>query len=77
MLKFQTNYITTIQNFEDFILVVFVLIDDLYQTYVPVSVTQRRNVGKRFKTDRLVSETSFCYTGCSSTKGGFSFDRKK
>ena len=25
MLKFQTNYTTTIQNFEDFILVVFVL----------------------------------------------------
>ena len=37
MLKFQTNYTTTIQNFEDFILVVFVLIDDLYQSGVTVN----------------------------------------
>ena len=29
MLKFHPNYITTIENLEDFILTVFVLIDDL------------------------------------------------
>mgnify|MGYP003289769388 CR=1 FL=1 len=37
MLKFQFYYTTMIQNFEDFILVVFVLIDDFYQTYVSTS----------------------------------------
>ena len=29
MLKFQINNTTTIENFEDFILIIFVMIDDL------------------------------------------------
>ena len=29
MLKFQDNYTTTIENFEDFILIIFVIMDDL------------------------------------------------
>ena len=44
MLKFQDDYTTIIATFEDFILLVYVIIDDLYQQFVPLSVSQRRNV---------------------------------
>ena len=44
MLKFHPNYITTIENLEDFILTIFVLIDDLYQEYVPTSISKRRQI---------------------------------
>lgn len=39
MLKFQDNYTTTIATFEDFILIVYVIIDDLYRCYAPPEVT--------------------------------------
>ena len=78
MLKFQTNYTTTIQNFEDFILVVFVLIDDLYQTYAPVSVTQRRNVEQAKLSDSEIITISICgeLFGIDSEKAWFSFVKK-
>ena len=78
MLKFQTNYTTTIQNFEDFILVVFVLIDDLYQTYAPISVTQRRNVKQAKLSDSEIITISICgeLFGIDSEKAWFSFVKK-
>ena len=54
MLKFQNNHTTKIETFEDFILIIFVMIDDLYQQYAPVSVSSRRHVkGNRLKTRRI------------------------
>ena len=44
MLKFQDDYTTLISTFEDFILLVYVMVDDLYQRFAPVSVAQRRNI---------------------------------
>ena len=44
MLKFQDDYTTLIATFEDFILLVYTIVDDLYRQVVPVSVSQRRNV---------------------------------
>jgi len=44
MLKFQDDYTTIIATFEDFILLVYTIIDDLYQQFVPSSVSQRRNL---------------------------------
>ena len=44
MLKLQDDYPTLIATFEDFILLVYTIIDDLYQKFVPISVSQRRNV---------------------------------
>ena len=44
MLKLQDDYTTLIATFEDFILLVYTIIDDLYQQFVPASVSQRRNV---------------------------------
>ena len=39
MLKFQDNYTTLLATFEDFILLVYTIIDDLYQQVVPTSVS--------------------------------------
>lgn len=44
MLKFKDDYTTLTATFEDFILLVYTVIDDLYQRSVPVCVSQRRNV---------------------------------
>ena len=38
MLKLQDDYTTLIATFEDFILLVYTVIDDLYQQFVPASV---------------------------------------
>ena len=78
MLKFQTNYTTTIQNFEDFILVVFVLIDDLYHAYAPTSVTQRRNVKQAKLSDSEIITISICgeLVGIDSEKAWFSFVKR-
>lgn len=39
MLKFQNYYTTLIASFEDFILLVSTMIDDLYSQFVPHSVS--------------------------------------
>ncbi len=39
MLKFQSDYTTLIATFEDFILLVYTIIDDLYQQFAPISVS--------------------------------------
>ena len=44
MLKCQDDYSTLIATFEDFILLVYTITDDLYRQVIPVSVSQRRNV---------------------------------
>lgn len=78
MLKFQPNYTTTIQNFEDFILVVFVFIDDLYHAHAPTSVTQRRNVEQAKLSDSEIITISICgeLAGIDSEKTWFSFVKK-
>ena len=43
MLKFQSNYTTSICCFEEFFIMVYVLIDALYQHYVSESVFTRCN----------------------------------
>jgi len=44
LLKFQDDYTTLIATFKDFILLVYAVIDDLYQQFVPSSVSQKRNI---------------------------------
>ncbi len=41
MLKFQDDYTTLIATFEDFILLIYTMIDDLYKQYAPRSVLER------------------------------------
>ena len=44
MSKFQTEYGITHQSFEDFVLVIFVLVDDPYKKVAPDCVKCRRNI---------------------------------
>ena len=40
MLKFQNNNTTVIATFEDFILTVYVIIDELYHQFAPLYITR-------------------------------------
>lgn len=44
MLKFQNNNTMVIATFEDFILTVYVVIDELYRQFAPSEVIHRRHV---------------------------------
>ena len=78
MLKFHPNYITTIENLEDFILTVFVLIDDLYQEYVPSSISQRRQIQTAKLSDSEIITIAICgeTMGIDSEQAWFSFVKK-
>ena len=78
MLKFQNNNTTLIANFEDFILTVFVFMDELYQEYVPDSVSKRRNVLTAKLTDSEIITISICgeLAGIDSENAWFSFVKR-
>ena len=78
MLKFQSNYNTTIENLEDFILIVFVLIDDLYQEYTPSSISQRRQIQTAKLSDSEIITIAICgeVMGIASERAWFSFVKK-
>lgn len=60
MLKFQDDYTILIAIFENFILLVFTIIDDLYQQSVPTSVSQRRNVYTAKMSDSEIITLDIC-----------------
>lgn len=60
MLKFQDDYTTLIATFEDFILLVYAIIDDLYQQFAPSSVSQRRNITIAKMSDSEIITLSIC-----------------
>ena len=78
MLKFQNNHITTIETFEDFILIIFVIIDDLYQQHAPVSIFHRRHVKDAKLSDSEIITISICgeLAGIDSENAWFSFVKK-
>jgi len=78
MLKFQNNHTTTIETFEDFILIIFVMIDDLYQQYAPVSVSSRRHVKDAKLSDSEIITISICgeLVGIDSENAWFSFVKR-
>lgn len=78
MLKSYNNYKTLVHSFEDFILLVFVLIDDLYQEHVPVSVKNRRNIKKAKLSDSECITIAICggLLGISSEKAWYSFVKR-
>lgn len=78
MLKFKNNYNTTIATFEDFILTIFVLIDDLYNLYAPPEITNRRNIAESKLSDSEVITITLCgeITGHDSEKAWFSFVKR-
>ena len=78
MLKFQDDYTTLIATFEDFILLVYTIIDDLYQQVIPVSVSQRRNVDTAKMSDSEIITLSICgeLTGTDSENAWYSFVKR-
>ena len=78
MLKFQDNHTTTIQTFEDFILIIFVIIDDLYQQYAPISISHRKHVKDAKLSDSEIITISVCgeLIGIDSESAWFSFVKK-
>ncbi len=78
MLKFQDDYTTLIAAFEDFILLVYTIVDDLYRQVVPVSVSQRRNVHTAKMSDSEIITLSICgeLTGTDSEKAWYSFVKR-
>lgn len=60
MLKFQTNHTTTIKTFEDFILIIFVIVDNLYQQYATASVSSRRHVKDAKLSNSEIITISIC-----------------
>lgn len=78
MLKLQDDYTTLIATFEDFILLVYTIIDDLYQQFVPASVSQRKNVDTAKMSDSEIITLSICgeLVGMDSENAWYSFVKR-
>lgn len=78
MLKFQDDYTTLIAAFEDFILLVYTIIDDLYQQFVLASFSQRKNVDTAKMSDSEIITLSFCgeLIGMDSENVWYSFAKR-
>lgn len=78
MLKSQNDYTTLIATFEDFILLVYTMIDDLYQQFVPSSVSKRRNVDTAKMSDPEIITLSICseLIGIDSENAWYSFVKR-
>lgn len=78
MLKFQSDYNITIKQFEDFILIVYVIVDDLYLQYAPDQVLKRRNISQAKLSDSEIITITICgeLVGIDSENAWFSFVKK-
>ena len=78
MLKFQDDYTTLIATFEDFIFLVYTIMDDLYKQSVPASVSQRRNVDTAKMSASEIIPLSICgeLIGMDSENAWYSFVKR-
>ena len=78
MLKFQDNNTTSIANFEDFILIIYVIIDELYHRFAPPEVVKRRHVLDAKLSDAEIITIAICgeLIGIDSENAWFSFVKK-
>lgn len=78
MLKFQDNNTTSIANFEDFILITYVIIDELYHRFAPPEVTKRRHILDAKLSDAEIITIALCgeLIGIDSENAWFSFVKK-
>ena len=78
MLKFQDDYTTHIATFEDFILLVYVIIDYLYQQFIQLSVSRRRNIttAKMFDSEIITLGICIELVGIDSEKAWYSFVKR-
>lgn len=78
MSKFPSEYSIAHQSFEDFILVVYVLVDDLYKKVAPTQVKCRPNVAKALLSDSEVITLALCgeIAGVDSENAWYSLVKK-
>lgn len=78
MLKFQDNHTTVIATFEDFILTVYVIIDDLYRQFASPEVMHRRHVLDAKLSAPEIITIGICgeLAGIDSENAWFSFVKK-
>lgn len=78
MLKFQKDYSIANQSFEDFILVIFVLIDDIYRKVTPDNVRFRPNFDNALMSDSEIITIAICgeLMGIDSENAWYSFVKK-
>lgn len=78
MLKFHINDTTVLSTFEDFIITVFVIIDDLYNRYAPPEVAKRRSVLDAKMSDSEIITLSLCgeLAGIDSENAWYSFVKR-
>ena len=78
MLKFQDNYNIQIENMEDFILISYVMIDELYQQYAPKEIKERKNISKVKLSDSEIITISICgeLMGIDSENAWYNFVKK-
>jgi len=78
MLKFQDNHATIIETFEDFVLLTFTVIDDLYQQLVPPHVSKRRNHQYSKMSDSGIITICICggLAGIDSENAWYSFVKR-
>lgn len=75
MLKFQDNNITFPADFEDLILIIFVIIDDLYKEYAPAKISHRKRISSAKLSDPEIITISICgeLLGFDSEKSWFNY----
>lgn len=78
MSKFQSEYSIAHQSFEDFILVVYVMVDDLYKKVAPNQVKYRLNVDKALLSDSEIIAIAICGEICrvDSENAWYAFVKK-
>ena len=78
MLEFQKDYSIAHQSFEDLILVIFVLVDDLYKKVAPKSVKHRPNIHKAILNDSEIITIALCgeILGIDSENAWYEFVKK-
>lgn len=78
MLEFQDNNTTVLATFEDFILTVYVIIDELYHRFAPKEVTGRRHVLDAKLSDPEIITISICgeLAGIDSENAWYSFIKR-
>ena len=78
MLKLQDNYTTEIETMEDFILTVYVIIDDIYKEVVPSSVSKRKRVSDAKMSDSEIITIALCgeLMGVDSENAWYNFVKR-
>ena len=77
-MKFQDNYNMQIENMEDFILISYVMIDELYKQYAPQEKKKKKNVSKVKLSDSEIITISICgeLAGIDSENSWYNFVKK-